>query len=137
MPRVRVLLAMLVLPVASIAAAGCARTDPPGAGGPDDTTVTTPPLAGTAPATASPTPTTIRPALGPLLVWPATTSVAVTHPVTVPPVPLLEHLRVGRHPDYDRIVYQFAGPIPNYLIQRGFDPAIVVGGWSLRTATPP
>jgi hypothetical protein len=52
-----------------------------------------------------------------LLVWPATTSVAVTHPVTVPSVPVLDHVRVGRHPGYDRIVYQFAGPIPSYQVR--------------------
>jgi hypothetical protein len=115
MPRVRVLLASMVLLVASIAAAGCARTDQPGAAGPADTTVTTPPPASATP-TIPPAPPTARPA-GPLLVWPAATSIAVTHPVTVPPVPLLTHVRVGRHPGYDRIIYQFAGPVPSYRIQ--------------------
>jgi hypothetical protein len=41
----------------------------------------------------------------------------VTHPVAVPPVPLLVHVRVGRHPGYDRIVFQFAGPIPSLRVQ--------------------
>jgi hypothetical protein len=107
---------MLVLLVASIAAAGCARTGQPGAGGSDDATAPTPPPASATPTTIPPAPPTARLA-GPLLVWPAATSMAVTHPVTVPPVPLLEHVRVGRHPGYDRIVYQFAGPIPSYQVR--------------------
>ena len=114
MRRVRVLLAIMVLLVASIAAAGCARTDQPRAGGPGDTTLTTPPPASRTPA---PTSTIPRAPAEPLLVWPATTSVAVTHPVTVPPVPLLTHARVGRHPGYDRIVFQFTGPIPSYQLR--------------------
>jgi hypothetical protein len=117
MLRVRALLAMLVLLVASIAAVGCARTGQPRAGGPDDATVTTPPPASATTSTPAPTSTIPRAPAGPLLVWPAATSVAVTHPVTVPPVPMLEHVRVGRHPGYDRIVYQFAGPIPSYRIR--------------------
>jgi hypothetical protein len=116
MPRVRVLLAILALLVASIAAAGCARTDQPSAGGPDATTVTTPPPASATPTTIPPAPPTARPA-GPLLVWPFRTSAEATNPVTVPPVPLLVHVRTGRHPGYDRIVYQFTGPLPSYRIQ--------------------
>jgi hypothetical protein len=117
MLRVRVLLAMLVLLVASTMAAGCARTDQPGAAGPGDTTLTTPPPASPTTSTPAPTSTIPRAPAGPLLVWPAATSMAVTHPVTVPPVPLLTHVRVGRHPGYDRIVYQFAGNVPSYRIQ--------------------
>jgi hypothetical protein len=115
--RVRALLAILVLLAGSVLAAGCARTDQPGAAGPGETTVTTPPPSSTAPATPSPTPPTPRPGATPLLVWPATTSVAVTHQVAVPPVPVLAHVRVGRHPGYDRIVFQFAGPVPSYHVQ--------------------
>ncbi|HET7516550.1 MAG TPA: hypothetical protein VFN05_02390, partial [Actinomycetes bacterium] len=115
--RVRALLAVVVLLAGSVLAAGCARTDQPSAGGPDGTPTTARPPASATPATPPPTPTTARPAAGPLLVWPATTSVAVTHPVTVPPVPVLVHVRVGRHPGYDRIVFQFAGPLPSYQVQ--------------------
>jgi hypothetical protein len=115
MRHIRALLAMLVLLVASIAAAGCIRTNQPDASGPDVVPPTTP--ASTAPAAPSPTPTTAKQAAAPLLVWPATTSVTATHPVTVPPVPVLVHVRVGRHPGYDRIVYQFAGPVPSYRVQ--------------------
>jgi hypothetical protein len=112
---VRVLLASMVLLVASVLTAGCARTDQPRAGGSDDLPPTSPPPASTAPAPTAPTPT--PPATGPLLVWPVTTSIAVTRPVTVPPVPLLTHVRVGRHPGYDRIVFQFAGPVPSYQVR--------------------
>jgi Sporulation and spore germination len=115
--RVRALLAMLVLLVASTMAAGCARTDQPGAAGPGDTTVTIPPPASATPSPPAPTSTIPRAPAGPLLVWPFRTSVAVTHPVAVPPVPVLEHVRVGRHPGYDRIVFQFAGPLPSYRVR--------------------
>jgi hypothetical protein len=53
----------------------------------------------------------------PLLVWPLRTSAEATHPVAVPPVPVLTHVRVGRHPGYDRMVFQFTGPIPSYRVQ--------------------
>jgi hypothetical protein len=122
MARVRVLLAILVLLVGGVVAAGCARSDQPTAGASGDTGVTTPsPTSATpttpAPSTLAPTPATRTPTRLPLLVWSATTSVEVTHPVRVPPVPVLVHVRVGRHPGYDRIVYQFAGPIPSYRVQ--------------------
>jgi hypothetical protein len=32
-------------------------------------------------------------------------------------VPTLVEVRVGRHPGYDRIVFQFAGPIPRYRVE--------------------
>jgi hypothetical protein len=122
MPRVRVVLAILVLLVGGVLAAGCARTDQPSAAGPGDTAVTTPPSTNAtpttpAPTTLAPTSTIPTPAPEPLLVWPWSTSVAVTHSVAVPPVPVLVHMRVGRHPGYDRIVYQFSGPIPSYRVQ--------------------
>jgi hypothetical protein len=115
--RVRALLAILVLLAGSVLAAGCARTDQPGAAGPGDTTVTTPPPTSATPSPPAPTSTIPRAPAVPLLVWPFRTSVEVTHPVTVPPVPMLEHVRVGRHPGYDRIVYQFAGSIPSYRVR--------------------
>jgi hypothetical protein len=122
MPRVRVVLAILVLLVGGVLAAGCARTDQPGAAGPGDTAVTTPPSTNAtpttpAPTTLAPTSTIPTPAPEPLLVWPWSTSIQVTHPVAIPPVPVLAHVRVGRHPGYDRIVYQFSGPIPSYRVQ--------------------
>lgn len=116
MPRIRALLAILVLLAGGVLAAGCARTDQPSAGAPDPT-VTTPPPTSATPSTVTPSPTTPTPAPGPLLVWPATTAVAVTRPVTVPPVPLLVHVRSGQHPGYDRIVFEFAGPIPSYRVR--------------------
>jgi len=61
--------------------------------------------------------TTAAPAPAPLLVWPWATSVSVAHTVKVPPVPVLTHVRVGRHPGFDRIVFEFAGPVPGYLVQ--------------------
>jgi hypothetical protein len=117
MPRIRVLLTILVLLAGSVLAAGCARTDQPSASGPGDTTVSTPPPTSGTPTTPPPTPTTISPAPGPLLVWPATTAVAVSNPLRVPPAPLLVHVRFGRHLGYDRIVLEFAGSIPSYRVQ--------------------
>jgi hypothetical protein len=122
MPRLRVLLAVLVLLDGTVLAASCARTQQPGAGGQAATTVTAPPTTfapGTPTTTAPPatTPKPAKPTPGPLLVWPYATTVNVTHPVVVPPVPVLDHVRVGRHPGYDRIVFEFAGPIPAYQIQ--------------------
>jgi hypothetical protein len=119
MPRLRVLLAILVLLAGTVLAAGCARTDQPGASGQGATTVTAPP-ATVPPATSAPPATHPEPSKttsAPLLVWPSTTAVDVTHPVQVPPVPVLDHVRVGRHPGYDRIVFEFAGPIPSYQVQ--------------------
>ena len=118
MPRPTVLLAGLVLLAGTVLAAGCARTDEQAASGQGVTTTTAPPVtSGTTSTVPSvPTPTT-RPASAPLLVWPYTTSVNVAHAVKVPPVPVLEHVRVGRHPGYDRIVFEFSGPIPGYRVQ--------------------
>jgi hypothetical protein len=113
-----VLLAILVLLAATVLAAGCARTDEQGAGGQGATTVTVPPI--TVPPTTATTPppsTTPTAAPGPTLVWPYTTAVNVIHSVKVPPVPVLDHVRVGRHAGYDRIVFAFAGPIPAYRVQ--------------------
>jgi hypothetical protein len=116
MPRVRVLLATLALLVGSVLAAGCARTDQPGAGGPGGT-VTAPTPTTPTPTVPAPTPTIPRPSAMPLLVWPLRTSAEATHPVAVPPVPVLDHVRTGRHPGYDRIVFQFTGPMPSYRVQ--------------------
>jgi hypothetical protein len=117
MPRVRALLAMLVLLASSVLAASCARTSQPSEAGPGGTTVTTPPPTSATPTTPAPTTRTPTPPATPLLVWPFHTSAEATNPVAVPPVPVLAHVRAGRHPGYDRIVFQFAGPIPSYRVQ--------------------
>jgi len=118
MPRLRVLLAGLVLLTGTVLAAGCARTDEQAASDQGVTTVTASPVTSGATSTIPPVPTpTTRPAPAPLLVWPYTTSVNVANAVKVPPVPVLEHVRVGRHPGYDRIVFEFSGPLPGYRVQ--------------------
>jgi hypothetical protein len=108
---------VLVLLAGSVVAAGCARTGQPGAANPGGTTVTTPPPTSATPTTPAPTTPIPTPPATPLLVWPSRTSAEATHPVAVPPVPVLAHVRVGRHPGYDRIVFQFTGPIPSYRMQ--------------------
>jgi hypothetical protein len=118
MPRLRVFVAGLVLLTGTVLAAGCARTDEQAAGGQGVTTVTAPPVTSGTTSTVAPLPTpTTRSAPAPLLVWPYTTSVNVAQAVKVPPVPVLEHVRVGRHPGYDRIVFEFTGPLPGYRVQ--------------------
>jgi hypothetical protein len=66
--RVRALLTILVLLVGSVLAAGCARTDQPGAAGPGDTTVTIPPPTSATPSPPAPTSTIPRAPAVPLLV---------------------------------------------------------------------
>jgi hypothetical protein len=118
MSRREVHLLTIILLVGTVLVAGCARGEAPGGGGSaGGTTATTPSSTSFAPATTAPPATTTAPAPGPLLVWPFTTSVEVAHPVKVPPVPVLAHVRVGQHPGYDRIVFEFTGPIPGYRIQ--------------------
>jgi hypothetical protein len=80
MPRLRVLLATLVLLAGTVLAASCSRTEQPGAGGHGATTVTAPPttLAPATPTTAAPAATTPKATSGPLLVWPYATAVNVT-----------------------------------------------------------
>jgi hypothetical protein len=118
MPRLRVLLAILVLLTGTVLAAGCAGTDAQGAGSQGATTVTVPPTTVPPTTATTPPPSTMPTATpGPTLVWPYTTAVNVIHSVKVPPVPLLDHVRVGRHAGYDRIVFEFAGPIPAYRVQ--------------------
>jgi hypothetical protein len=43
----------------------------------------------------------------------------VTHDVAVPPVPQLVGIRSAAHPDvgYDRIVFDFTGPLPGYAVR--------------------
>lgn len=43
----------------------------------------------------------------------------VTHNLTVPPVPQLLRIRSAAHPDqgYDRIVFDFPGPLPGYTVR--------------------
>jgi hypothetical protein len=51
-------------------------------------------------------------------VW-TTGPLAVTHDVAVPPVPVLLGIRSAAHPDdgYDRIVFDFTGPLPGYTVR--------------------
>ncbi len=44
-------------------------------------------------------------------------SVTVTHINPVPPVPLMVGIRAAAHPGYDRIVFDFTGPLPGYTIR--------------------
>jgi len=123
-PRRRVLASIIALLIGVVLAAGCAETDQQAAqrsGG--GTTVTAPPVSSSTPSTvgpavptSAPIPST-KPSAAALLVWPSTTSVNAAHTVKVPPVPVLVHVRVGRHAGYDRIVFEFAGPIPGYRVQ--------------------
>ncbi len=79
------------------------------------------------PANNSPAPTglptaeptdgpTAGPSAGPT--W-STGPVTVTHSNPVPPVPLLVGIRSAAHPDagFDRIVFDFSGPLPGYAIR--------------------
>jgi hypothetical protein len=45
--------------------------------------------------------------------------VNVTHEYQVPPVPLLVGIRSAAHPEggYDRVVFDFTGPLPGYAIR--------------------
>jgi hypothetical protein len=79
------------------------------------------------PATTSPAPTglptaeptdgpTVGPSTGPS--W-SSGPVMVTHNNPAPPVPLLVGIRTAAHPDggFDRIVFDFSGPLPGYTIR--------------------
>jgi len=94
----------ITLLAGAVAVAGCGGGATPGGGG-------------SAGGTTAPPATTAPPSSAPLLDWPYTTSVNVTHAVKVPPVPVLVNVRAGLHQGYDRIVFEFAGPIPSYRIQ--------------------
>ena len=77
----------------------------------------------TSPTTAGPTPTAVAtPGDGPAATSPATWSsqpVTVTHNVPVAPVPVLLRVRSATHsPDgYDRIVFDYSGPLPGYEVR--------------------
>ena len=112
MSSLRVLLTIVVLLAGAVLTVGCARTEQPNAGG----QARPPPAPPTTLAPAT-TPEPSRSTSAPLLVWPYATAVDVTHTVTMRPVPALDHVRVGRHPGYDRIVFEFAGSIPSYQVR--------------------
>jgi hypothetical protein len=104
-------LAVVAACVLSVSACG----DGTGGGNPSPTTPV--------PATNSPAPTglpTAEPTSGPTAgpAW-STGPVAVTHNNPVPPVPLLVGIRTAAHPDggFDRIVFDFSGPLPGYAIK--------------------
>jgi len=48
-----------------------------------------------------------------------TVPLTVTHPVTVPPVPVVAAVRTAQHPEcgYDRLVLDLNGPLPSYSIR--------------------
>jgi hypothetical protein len=111
--------------------AGCSG----GSGGSDDTSPTPPAAAtagpsvedgsdgGTAGEEPSGATTPSQPAAGGAAgagggEW-TTGPLTVTHDPTVPPVPQLIGIRSAAHPDegYDRIVFDFAGPLPGYMVR--------------------
>lgn len=99
---------------------GCARPGnpaPPPSGGPSvsapatsDATPTPAP-----PAASSPAPPAASSSGGTAAGW-TTGPVAVTRSIPVPPVPRLLAIRPGTHPGYDRITFDFTGPLPGYRI---------------------
>lgn len=112
----RRLILLGVISAFAVSLSACA----PGTGG--DT-----PPATSSPATSSPAPTdapttgpTDGPATGPSAgpAW-STGPVTVTHNNRVPPVPVLVGIRSAAHTDigFDRIVFDFSGPVPGYTIR--------------------
>lgn len=90
-----------------------------------------------APATPSPTmsaaPPTTRPTGGVMKGW-TTGPLTVNRSVPVPPVPALLRITSETHSGYDRITFDFAGPVPGYQV-RYVDKVVEDG--SGRTVTMP
>jgi hypothetical protein len=91
----------------------CSGADPAG--------VPTSPTAGaSAPATGSPSATTSPATTGaPAPEGPrwSANPVIVVHDPPVPPLPVLTRMRWAAHPGFDRIVFDFRGPLPGYDIR--------------------
>jgi hypothetical protein len=114
-------LGLLIITLIGSLALGACGTGDDGSGGGDGTPTTSAPSA-TAPAPtqtpggtgggATPKPT------GGSSVW-TSGPLTVRHDVAVPPVPVLLRIRSAAHPDagYDRIVFDFTGPLPGYTVR--------------------
>ena len=94
----------------------CARSGepaPPPTGGASGRSAAATPAATPAPAptAGAATPSGGGPAAG----W-TTGPVTVDRSVRVPPVPRLLAIRPGTHPGYDRVTFDFSGPLPGYRI---------------------
>jgi hypothetical protein len=129
-------LALTLLAAASLTLAGCGGKATPSGGTPTGaaTTATTP--AQTTPAQTTPTKTTLP------QTTPATSSgwtsgpITVDHSVPVPPVPVLVGIRTAAHSaeGYDRITFDFSGPLPGYRV--GYVDKVTQDGSGLPVTAP-
>jgi hypothetical protein len=113
----RARLALAALCVVALAA-GCAGRSGPGDGPPAAGPATAPP---TAPASTSPPASTSRPAARPD--WP-TTPRSTPWPKIGDAAELVA-VRTGRHGGFERVVFEFRGPAPGYLVR--YVPEVTLG----------
>jgi hypothetical protein len=101
---------LAVAVVGSLALGACGSAG--GSVGRGTPTPATPPAASPAPGSETPG------SSGGSGVW-TTGPLTVSHNVAVPPVPVLLGIRSAAHPDqgYDRIVFDFTGPLPGYTVR--------------------
>jgi hypothetical protein len=95
---------------------GCARSaDParPPTGGPS---VSAPATPDATPAPAPPAGSSPASSPGGTVAGWTTDPVTVNRSLPVPPVPRLLAIRPGTHPGYDRVTFDFTGPLPGYRI---------------------
>jgi hypothetical protein len=105
-----------------VLASACVAGPGPGGSGGGVTPGPTSTTAAPAPTSASPTAPGggVGPGPGPGAGGDWTSDpVTVTREITVPPVPMLIGIRSAAHPDqgFDRIVLDFAGPLPGYTVR--------------------